>query len=260
MSLSQWFRSPRYLLTLFLAIMLVLAATLGWLGWRLLEQDRALENQRTQERLENAADLIAAALLHNFSESKDQFTSLLALSEPELAARASELAGQGAGTALIIVSRPQAVDAYPSASLLYYPLLPTAKEPPAIIFEAGELSEFQQKDFAKAILLFRELSHSKDPAIRAGALLRLGRNLRKAQQLRAALDTYAELEQMGATPIGGLPAELLARHARCVLLDELKRNDRCATGGRSPLCRLTQRPMETRPRRLPLLCARGEPL
>jgi signal transduction histidine kinase len=28
---------------------------------------------------------------------------------------------------------------------------------------------------------------------------------------------------MGATPIGGLPAELLARHARCVLLDELKR-------------------------------------
>jgi len=71
MSLSLWFRSPRYLLTLFLAIMLVLAASLSWLGWRLLKQDRALESQRIQERLDNAADLIAASLLHKFSEITD---------------------------------------------------------------------------------------------------------------------------------------------------------------------------------------------
>jgi signal transduction histidine kinase len=222
MSLSLWFRSPRYLLTLFLAIMLVLAASLSWLGWRLLKQDRALESQRIQERLDNAADLIAASLLHKFSESRDQFTSLLALSDSDLAARASELSGQGAGTALIVVFRPQAVDAYPPG-LLYYPVLPTAKEPSASVFEAGEVAEFQQKDFAKAITVFRELSHLKDPAIRAGALLRLGRNFRKAQQSRAALDVYAELDQMGATPVGGLPAELIARHSRFTLLDELKR-------------------------------------
>jgi signal transduction histidine kinase len=223
MSLSLWFRSPRYLLTLFLAIMLVLAASLSWLGWRLLKQDRALESQRIQERLDNAADLIAASLLHKFSESKDQFTSLLALSDSDLAARASELSGHGAGTALIVVFRPQAVDAYPPVGLLYYPFLPTAKEPSASVFEAGEVAEFQQRDYAKAITVFRELSHSRDPAIRAGALLRLARNLRKAQQSRVALDIYGELDQMGATPVGGLPAELLARHARCTLLDELKR-------------------------------------
>ena len=128
MSLSLWFRSPRYLLTLFLAIMLALAATLSWLSWRSLKQDRALESQRIQERLDNAADLIAASLLRKFSESKDQFTSLLALSDSDLAMRASELAGQGAGTALIVVFRPQAVDAYPRAALLYYPFLPTAKD------------------------------------------------------------------------------------------------------------------------------------
>jgi signal transduction histidine kinase len=223
MWLSRWFRPPRYLLTLFLAIMLVLAATLGWLGWRLLEQDRALESQRTQERLDNAADLIGASLLRKFSEREDQLTGLLALSDPELGARASGLTGQTAGTALIIVFRPQAVEAYPRASLLYHPFLPTAKEPAASVFEAGEALEFQQKDLAKAIAAFRQLSRSKDPATRAGALLRLGRNLRKAQQPRAALGVYDELEQLGATPIGGLPAELLARHARCVLLDELKR-------------------------------------
>ena len=198
MSLSLWFRSPRYLLTLFLAIMLVLAASLSWLGWRLLKQDRALESQRIQERLDNAADLIAASLLHKFSESRVQFTSFLTLSDSDLAARASELSSQGAGTALIVVFRPQAVDAYPRAALLYYPFLPTAKEPPASIFEAGEVAEFQQKDFAKAIAVFRELSQSKDPAIRAGALLRLARNVRKAQQSKAALDIYGELDQMGA--------------------------------------------------------------
>src|SRR6266481_3827548 len=157
MSLIRWFRSPRYLLTLFLAIMLVLAASLSWLSWRLLKQDRALESQRIQERLDNAADLIAASLQRKFSESKDQFTSLLALSDSDLAMRASELAGQGAGTALIVVFRPQAVDAYPRVGLLYYPFLPTLKEPPASMFEAGEVLEFQQKDLAKAIVVFREL-------------------------------------------------------------------------------------------------------
>ena len=223
MSLSRWFRPPRYLLTLFLGIMLVLAATLSWLGWRLLEQDRALENQRTQERLDNAADLIAASLLRKLSDSEGQLTGLLALSDAELGARASELTGQDAGPAPVIVFHLQAVDAYPRASLLYYPFLPIAKEPPPSIFEAGEVLEFQRKDFAKAIVAFRELSHSNDPEIRAGALLRLGRNLRKAQEPKAALDTYNELEQMGTTPVAGLPADLLARHARCALLDELKR-------------------------------------
>src|SRR5438477_5061697 len=145
MSLSLWFRSPRYVLTLFLAIMLVLAASLSWLSWRLLKQDRALESQRIQERLDNAADLIAASLLRKFSESKDQFTSLLALSDSDLAARASDLAGQRAGTALVVVFHAQAIDAYPRG-LLYYPFLPTAKELPANMFEAGEVLEFQQKD------------------------------------------------------------------------------------------------------------------
>ena len=223
MALSRWLRSPRYLLTLFLAVTLVLGASLSWLSWRFLKQERALQSQRVQERLDNAADLIAASLLHKFSENKDQFTGLLALPDTDLAMHALELAGQGGGTRLIVVLRPQSVEAYPRGALLYDPLLPSLKEAPAISFESPEALEFQQKDFGKAIAAFRELSHSTDPAIRAGALLRLGRNLRKAQQPRLAMDTYRELERMGATTVGGLPAELVARHARCTLLDELKR-------------------------------------
>ena len=87
MWLSRWFRAPRYLLTLFLGIMQVLAATLGWLGWRLLEQDRALESQRAQEQLDNAADLLGASFLRKFSESEDQLGSLVTLSDTELEKR-----------------------------------------------------------------------------------------------------------------------------------------------------------------------------
>src|SRR5947207_6011332 len=141
MSLILWFRSPRYVLTLFLAIMLVLAASLSWLSWRLLKQDRALESQRIQERLDNAADLIAASLLHKFSESRDQFTNLLALSDADLATRASNLAAQGGRTALIVVLRQQVVDAYPRSALLYYPFQPTAKDTLVNIFKAGEVAE-----------------------------------------------------------------------------------------------------------------------
>src|SRR5215471_661409 len=173
MALSQWFRSPRYLLTLFLAIMLALAASLSWLGWRLLKQDRALESQRIQERLDNSADLIAASLQRKLSGSKNQLSSFLSLPDADLAARALEIAGQTAGTGLIIVFRPQVVDAYPGTALLYYPFQPAARDAPTSIFEAGEVAEFQQKDFAKAVAIFRELSQSKDPMIRAGALLRL---------------------------------------------------------------------------------------
>jgi cytochrome c peroxidase len=66
MSLSKWVRPPRHVLTIFVGIMLVFGAALGWLGWQLLEQDRSLERQRVQERLEQAADRIVAELqLHN---------------------------------------------------------------------------------------------------------------------------------------------------------------------------------------------------
>jgi signal transduction histidine kinase len=223
MSLSLWFRSPRYLLTLFLVIMVVLAATLSWLSWRLLKQDQALENQRTQERLDNAADLIAASLLRRFSESRDQFSTMLALPEQELPARATALIGQGEGGALIAAFRPQVVEAYPRGRLLYYPYVTAAKDPPAQVFETGEVEEFQRRDSQKAIAIFRELSRSDDRSIRAGALVRLGRNFRKARRFRAALGAYNELERLGGAPIGDVPADLLAAGARCSLLDELHR-------------------------------------
>lgn len=48
---------PVKLLPLFLVLAGIPLAALGWLGWRLVEQDRVLEQQRLRERLENGANL-----------------------------------------------------------------------------------------------------------------------------------------------------------------------------------------------------------
>jgi hypothetical protein len=54
--------------------MVTIAAALGWLGWRLLEQDRDLSRQRIQERLEGAADLASAMLVRKLMEVESMLT------------------------------------------------------------------------------------------------------------------------------------------------------------------------------------------
>jgi len=61
--------------------------------------------------------------------------------------------------------------------------------------------------------------------IRAGAQLRLARNLRKARRPEAALQVYGDLAGIGDAALAGAPAGLVARHARCVLLEEMGRPD-----------------------------------
>jgi hypothetical protein len=79
MWLRKWFLPPGRWLLLFLMVTLLLAGAWGWLGIRLLQQERALESQRVQERLDHAADLVAAALVQSISESEDRLGALLVL-------------------------------------------------------------------------------------------------------------------------------------------------------------------------------------
>ena len=57
-----WLRSPGYLPVIFAVAMLLPAGALVWLGWLLIEQDRALERQQRLDRLERRADQIVDAL------------------------------------------------------------------------------------------------------------------------------------------------------------------------------------------------------
>jgi hypothetical protein len=68
MPFRLWFQAPRRVLVLFVTITLVPAAALGWLGWRTLKQNWALDRQRETEGLELLADRISGALDHALAD------------------------------------------------------------------------------------------------------------------------------------------------------------------------------------------------
>src|SRR5215831_166492 len=134
MWLRKWFRPPGHLLLLFLMVTLLLAGAWGWLGIRLLRQERALESQRIQERLDHAADLVAAALVQSISKSEDRLGALLVLPNAQRTAAASGLAKElGEGTLIIGFDSP-GVDAFPADRLLFYPFVAEPKSPSDSVF------------------------------------------------------------------------------------------------------------------------------
>src|SRR5215469_1795239 len=149
---------PRGLIALVLGITVVPLTVLLWLGWRMLDQDRLLEGQQAQDRLERAADLAAASVQR-----------AIAVSEQHLAAGDSNWP-DGAVVVTLYDSR---VEAYPAGRMAYLPVAPDLPEAPTSAFARGEDLEFRRHDRDAAIEVFRALSRSPDPAIRAGALLRL---------------------------------------------------------------------------------------
>jgi signal transduction histidine kinase len=196
---------------LFLLVMLAPAATLVMLGLRLLEQDRALERQRLTEQRESAADRVVMSLEQALTATEAR------LANPKVWDPTED--------ALRVVFHSGGIEVRPPGRLLYCPVLPERREAPDRLFRQAEESEFGHRDYQAAILRCRELSSSSDPAIRAGALLRLARNLRKAGQRQAALDIYDQLGRIHSVTLGGIPADLLARRARCSVLDELGRSE-----------------------------------
>jgi signal transduction histidine kinase len=208
-------------MALFLGATVVPVIILGWLGWRLIREDQVLEGRRIQARLESASEGIAAALDRNLAELEERLSALAAAVDRQT--KAAELGNEVGEDTLVVMIDHTGVEARPGGRLLYYPSLPALKEPEERVFSAGEAIELQRNDPAGASVVFRELSRSPDPGIRAGALLRLARSLRKSGRAEEALAAYGELVGLGTATVRGIPAELLARQARCSLLDEMAR-------------------------------------
>ena len=138
MPLSKCFSSQHRLLLLFLLVTLVPASALTWLGWRFLEQDKALELQRIEERLERAADQVSTAAEHSISEIERQ------LPAPSLLSR------DYGGDAMTVRFSSAGIEANPSRPLLYHPFRVPAESGPREPFEAGERLEFRELDYPKA--------------------------------------------------------------------------------------------------------------
>ncbi len=218
MSRQEPLRTPGKLLLFFLLAVGVPFLALTWLGWRLVEQDRALETRRLQERLDGAASLICGELNRSLRNLE------------ELLPRLSD----GASTALPPEAAGVACDAagllqYRSAGLVFLPRLPSLKEPPSDLFTAAEDQEYRESDPGRAAAIYRGLIRHRDPKVRSAALMRLARCLRKQQRLREALEVYGELAELGGVPVAGSPAELIARRERISLL-KLVGDERAASG------------------------------
>jgi signal transduction histidine kinase len=228
--------SPGRTVTLFVAVAAVSVTALVWMAARLAAQERALEAQRLQERREAAADRAVAAL-----------GQLLLAEERRLAT--PRMTDPAAGDDLLVVVADSArIRVLPDNVLPYYPVVPTTRDAPSSLYADAERLEFVDRDPAGAIAILRPLARSRDPGVRAGAELRLARNLRKAGRPDEALAAFGDLAR-GNGMVSGLPAGLVGRGARCLLLEELGRDDqlRCEarelhealTSGRWPLDRDT---------------------
>jgi len=242
-------RPARHLGALFLGTTFMLLTTLGWLGWQSLQQDRRVEAQLVRDRLESATDLIAAQIRQQLADTEEELNRLAATPADELRLSAPRYGAQLREDALLVVFEAGRVTAHPAGRLLYYPELPEPAEPPAEVFAFGEALEFKDRDPRRAIAVFEKLAGAADDAVRAGALVRLARNQRKAGQSDAAMATYARLAELRGVFLGGWPADLRARKTRCDLLEQLGRTGQLRVeaaaldddlhSGRWPLTRAT---------------------
>ena len=174
----------------------VVTIALGWAGWRLLDQQRALDEQRARDRVESAADAVVAGVQGKLAEAAERLSGWVA------APSSSVPMINGAS---VVAIRGHAVEVNPPGGLPYVPVVVDAG--PETAFAALEQIEFRG-DAPRAIAGYRAQATQRDRSVRAGALLRLGRVQRKLGDLSGALVTYEQLAALGPVRVGDLPAEL----------------------------------------------------
>ncbi len=190
---GEWLRPPRTLFLILFLLTLVSVSALGWFGWRLFEQERLVEGQRSQERLEQAADRIALTIHGTLAETGDRL-------------------GDSSASANGLILKITEETLTSSKPLLFYPFPAEDNEPS---FADGEQLEFQSRDPAKALASYRALVGSKDASVRAGALMRAARVLRVMGRDHDARAEYERLREVKSASVAGVPAELVALHALC---------------------------------------------
>jgi hypothetical protein len=176
---------------------------LGWSGWRLLDQQRAIDEQRARDRLENAADALAAGFLGKLADIGERLSGWVSTPSSGLPA---------VDGAVVVGIRPDAIDVNPRGGLPFLPIV-IRRLPAVDVFAPLEAMEFGGS-LARARAGYLTLAGERNLTVRAGALLRLGRVQRKTKDLAGALVTYQQLAHVGAVESGDLPAELAALHGQ----------------------------------------------
>ena len=248
-----WTGNSRKLAILLLAVTLPPAATLVWLGWQLLMQDRSLLAQRDFERRQAATD----AAVHSLQLA-------IAGAERHL------LEGPVPTGMVRFHISPAGIRAEPADRVAWLPT-PAAVAVDDSRFAAAEMLEFGN-DANRALSAYIDMASSTEPSVRAGALLRIARIRRRQAQWDAALQAYRDLARLDTVSIEGTPASLQARRAICDVLSDSGRTpdlrnqaaalERDLLGGRwavdRPAWELTLADLERWTGRKPIISAERE--
>jgi len=191
-------RSWNPVLATLLTTSTVVTLALGWFGWRNLEQESTFERQRARERIETGADAIAAGIRGRLAEAGDRLSGWI--TSPGSPAPAHE-------GSVVVTAGEQEMEVVPRGALPFVPRL-TPIPAPHVAFAEAEAMEFAGAQPARAAEHYRKLSQRGDPRVRAEALLRLGRTLRKARNFDGAMEAFQSLARTGDVLAGDLPAEL----------------------------------------------------
>jgi signal transduction histidine kinase len=112
----------------------------------------------------------------------------------------------------------------PANRALWVPVPPAVPETADAPFAEAELLEFRGPA-DRALPIYEKMAHSGEPALRAGALLRLARTYRRTAHTGEALAAYRALANVRGIAINGMPADLLARRSVCDLLETAGRKE-----------------------------------
>ncbi len=208
---SRTFNGPARLFTLFLVSAGVVLSAIGWLGWRLLSQERLLDEQRMRDQLENTASLATRELERTLAEWDDRLAKLADGQSVTIPPRASAF-----------LAAAQGVRGRAGVSLPFYPRVSAPTDTSSALFADAEALEFGRGNVAGAQDIYRRLANSSQPSIRAAALMRFARTLRRQQRTQEAIEAYQELALVGPDAwVAGAPAELVARRERIALFDSI---------------------------------------
>src|SRR5688572_8496718 len=205
MRLRDWFSPPRHVLAIFLGVALVSAGALIILVRLLLDQERAVETQRNQERVDQAVERAASVMQDAVSDLQVRF----------------ERDGADLPEGVVVISvAAEAIDVRPEGGLQYYPEAPAPVSTVSPRLAAAERLGFSGPDRSRAIALFETLANDPTEEVRAAALNGLAQMHRKARNFDAALRDYDRMAQLPHARVDGLPGGLLARLGRASVFEE----------------------------------------
>lgn len=199
--------SRRALIAAGVAAFILLIALL-LLGWRLLLQERAIEEQQSLRALGSAAGLVVADLKTRDLEIRSLLAGIDRPSNEDLTSLLPQ--GLNARDFLLVGYDPEGGwSAVPANRIVYWPEV-ESPEVEEELFRPGEFLEFRRKDLPRAINAYRPLASSNEGEAKIGALFRMARCWRKMGHLDRAIELYSEIARSEPVNLRGVASPILA--------------------------------------------------